>query len=324
MKRLGKTLVGIFLFVIFLGNSMSEAAPRHLRSVWGNGIQNVDLADAAAALHCSLRQSPSQVTLIQGINRLIFYPDKRYAFFNGIRVNLCYPVLVRRGRLYIGKADCENVLTPFLSPGTLYRHSISRIVLDPGHGGRDQGTIGLHLQEKTVTLNLAKRVAEILRVYGYNVTLTRTRDVWLPLDARSAFANRIKADLFVSIHANAVADHSVHGIETFCMTPEGAASSNNGKPVSKHYPGNRNGLRNFLLAYRVQRTVLKRTGAADSGVKFARFAVLRELNCPGVLIEAGFLSNRKEEANLRNSAYLDNVARGIAAGILNYHRSLAR
>ena len=303
---------------------MVEAAPQRLRAVWANGTRCLDLGDAAAAYGGSVSNGSSQTVLTAGRKRLVFYPDKRYAHFDGLRVNLCNPLLVKNGRSYLGQLDYDNVLVPFLDSGTRYRQQLGTIVLDPGHGGRDQGTAGSRLLEKAATLNLANRVAKILRTYGYKVEMTRTRDAAVSLDERSNFANRRGADLFVSIHVNSAQDRSVRGVETFCMTPEGAASSNSGRPDARRYPGNRNCPRNFLLACDVQRALLMRTGAEDRGVKFARFAVLREINCPGILVEVGFLSNRSDEANLGNPDYLDKLARGIASGILNYHRSFAR
>lgn len=324
MKRFGKTLLFLVLFAASAGGALVDAAPRRPRAVWANGVRYLDLGDAAAAYGGSVVNGSSQAVLTAGRKRLVFYPDKRFAHFDGLRVNLCNPVLVRSGRSYLGQLDHANVLTPFLDSGTRLRHSVGTVVLDPGHGGRDQGTAGSRLLEKAVTLNLANRVAKILRTYGYKVEMTRTRDAAFSLDARSDFANRKGADLFVSIHVNSAQDRTVRGVETFCMTPEGAASSNSGKPEARRYPGNANNQRNFLLACSLQRSLLARTGTEDRGVKFARFAVLRGINCPGVLVEVGFLSNRGDEANLGNSAYLDKLARGIASGILNYHRSFAR
>ena len=324
MKRFWKISLLLLLFAVCSGGALLEAAPQRLRSVWANGVRYLDLSDAVAAYGGSASSDSSQAVVTVGKRRLVFYPDKRYAIFDGLRVNLCNPLLTRGGRVYLGQLDHANVLTPYLSSGRRYRHPVTKIVLDPGHGGRDQGTAGSRLLEKAVTLNLSNRVAKILRTYGYRVELTRTRDVALSLDERSAYANRTGADLFVSIHANASSDRTVRGIETFCMTPEGAASSNSGKPDSRRYSGNANNEQNFLLAYDVQRALLARTGAEDSGVKFARFAVLRGINCPGALVEVGFLSNRSDEANLGNPVYLDKLARGIASGILNYHRSLGK
>ncbi len=323
MKFFGTSLFSLLLFALFLGGAVcADAAPR---AVWANGLRHVDLSDAATALGGSAVSGKTQVILVHEKRRFILYPDKRFIHLDGLRINLCHPLLMRNGRAYLGQIDYNTVLIPLLSSGKQYRHPIRKIVLDPGHGGRDQGASGSRMLEKTITLNLSNRVAKILRAYGYKVELTRTRDTMLSLGARSAYSNRAKADLFVSIHVNSTQDRSVRGIETFCMTPEGATSSNSGGPPdSKRYAGNANNACNFLLAYHLQRSLLGRTSATDRGVKFARFAVLRDVTMPAALVEVGFLSNSEDAANLGSSAYLDKLARGIAAGILNYHRSLAK
>ncbi|MBS1369616.1 MAG: N-acetylmuramoyl-L-alanine amidase [Lentisphaeria bacterium] len=324
MKFFRNRILPLLLFFAFFGGAVLDAAPARLRSIWSGGRRSVHLLDAAAGLSAVALRSAAQITLSKGKERLVFYPARRYASFNNVRVNLCHPLLMQGQNPYLGKVDCDNMLVPFLGAKTPYKHRVGKIVLDPGHGGRDQGTAGQRLQEKTITLNLANRVAGILRAYGYRVELTRTRDTTLSLDARSAYANRTGADLFVSIHVNSAADRGVRGIETFCLTPEGAASSNSGKPDGRSYAGNAKNPNNFLLAYNLQRSMLVQTRAEDRGVKFARFAVLRDIRCPGALVEVGFVSNRSDEANLGSAAYQDKLARGIAAGILNYHRSLAR
>lgn len=324
MRRFRNTVLPLLLFGVFFGSALLDAAPVRLRSIWAAGRRSVHLLDAASGLGATVSRSAAQIALSRGKERLVFYPDRRYAAFNSVRVNLCYPLLMQKTNPYLAKADYDNLLVPFLGTRLPYKHKIGRIVIDPGHGGRDRGTAGQHLQEKTITLNLANRVANILRAYGYKVELTRTRDATLSLGARSAYANKRGADLFVSIHVNSAADRSVRGIETFCLTPEGAASSNSGKPVASRYAGNAKNPNNFLLAYHLQRAMLLQTRASDRGVKFARFAVLRDIRCPGALVEVGFVSNRSDEANLGSAAYQDKLARGIAAGILNYHRSLSR
>ena len=324
MRRFRNTILPLFFFAVFFGSALLDAAPVRLRSIWASGRRSVHLLDAASGLGAAVSRSASQIALTRGKERLLFYPGRRYASFNNIRVNLCYPLLMQKTNPYLAKVDYENLLVPFLGSRLPYKHKIGRIVIDPGHGGRDRGTAGRRLQEKTITLNLSNRVANILRAYGYKVELTRTRDTTLSLGARSAYANKRGADLFVSIHVNSAADRSVRGIETFCLTPEGAASSNSGQPVTSRYAGNAKNPNNFLLAYHLQRAMLLQTKASDRGVKFARFAVLRDIRCPGALVEVGFVSNRSDEANLGSAAYQDKLARGIAAGILNYHRSLSR
>ena len=324
MRVFRNRILPLLFLGVFFGSAWLDAAPVRLRSIWASGRRSIHLLDAASGLGAAVSRSSAQVTLSRGTNRLIFYPDKRYASFNNVRVNLCYSLLMQKTNPYLAKVDYDNLLVPFLGTRLPYKHKIGKIVIDPGHGGRDRGTAGQHLVEKAITLNLANRVAKILRAYGYKVELTRTRDTTLSLDARSAYANKSGADLFVSIHVNSAADRSVRGIETFCLTPEGAASSNSGSPVSTRYAGNAKNPNNFLLAYHLQRAMLLQTKASDRGVKFARFAVLRDIRCPGALVEVGFVSNRTDEANLGSAAYQDKLARGIAAGILNYHRSLSQ
>lgn len=326
MKRFWNSslFLRIVLPVALFGCAVLSAAPVRPRVLSSNGRKNVNLLDAASVLGASVSRSASQIVLTQGKNCLVFQPDKRYADFNRIRVNLCFSPFLQGNTPYVSQIDYSNVLTPFLGTKSLYKHPVGRIVLDPGHGGRDRGTAGKHLLEKSITLNLTNRVAHILRAYGYKVDLTRTRDATLSLGARSAYANKVKADLFVSIHVNSAADRSVRGIETFCLTPEGAASSNSGKPNFRKYAGNAKNPQNFLLAYSIQQSILAQTSADDRGVKFARFAVLRDTRCPSSLVEVGFVSNRLDEANLGSAAYLEKLARGIALGILNYHHSLSR
>jgi N-acetylmuramoyl-L-alanine amidase len=310
------------LFAVFAG-AVLEAAPIKLRSIWANKIQWIYLPDVAAGLSSAMLATNAQYTFAKGKNQLKLYPAKRYVMINNVRVNLCHPLLIRDKKPYISRLDYENIFLPFLGKKAVYKHKIGTIVIDSGHGGHDRGAAGKKLIEKHVTLNLAGRVANILRQYGYNVKFTRTRDTALSLEQRGAYTQKADADLFISIHVNSAADRSVEGIESFCLTPEGAASSNSGKPDSTRYAGNAKNKNNFLLAYNLQRSMLTHTKATDRGVKFARFAVLRPINCPGVLIEVGFVSNFKEEANLGSAAYQDKLARGIAAGILNYHRSLS-
>ena len=200
----------------------------------------------------------------------------------------------------------------------------TKIVVDAGHGGSTPGATYQGRRESDDALRLAMAVGQILEANGYDVIYTRTSDVSQSVGQKAAIANEEGADLFVSIHVNSAADRSVRGIETFCLTPEGAASSNSGKPVASRYTGTAKNPNNFLLAYHLQRSMLLQTKASDRGVKFARFAVLRDIRCPGALVEVGFVSNRSDEANLGSAAYQDKLARGIAAGILNYHRSLSR
>ena len=252
-----------------------------------------------------------------------FEPEKAGFRFNNVRIAGSFPVRRRSGTFYFSLVDVNAVLRPlFATSQSVRRHALRKIVLDPGHGGFDQGAAGARIIEKNFSLRLAQRTAEILRRCGYTVLLTRNSDRLIPLNNRAAFANASRADIFVSLHCNASPDRRADGIESYCLTPAGAASTNQKRVSTAKCAGNKLDPNNFLLAFELHRALLNRTRANDRGVRRGRFAVLRDLNMPGVLLEVGFLSNPGEETRLRNAAYVEQLARGIAVGIINYHRRI--
>ena len=204
----------------------------------------------------------------------------------------------------------------------MFIHCLIKIIIDPGHGGFDRGASGKKCVEKRIVLQLAFRTAEILRRCGYTVLLTRKTDYLVPLNRRSQIANNHRGDLFISLHCNASTDRRANGVESYCLTPAGVASTNQKRASSVRLPGNKLDSNNFLLACELQKSILHRTGANDRGVRRGRFAVLRNLNMPGVLLELGFISNPAEESKLASSEYREQLARGIAVGIINYHRKI--
>ena len=252
-----------------------------------------------------------------------FEPEKADFRFDNVRIAGSFPVRRKSGGLYFSLLDVNSVLRPlFATPQSVRRHALRKIVLDPGHGGFDRGAAGSRVIEKNFSLRLALRTAEILRRCGYTVVLTRNSDRLIPLNSRAAFANTARADIFVSLHCNASTDPRADGIESYCLTPAGAASTNQKRISTAKCAGNKLDPNNFLLAFELQRALLNRTRANDRGVRRSRFAVLRDLNMPGALLEVGFLSNPAEETRLRNAAYVEQLARGIAVGIINYHRRI--
>lgn len=300
----------------------TDAASVRTITVAGQGYAN--LYDVAMRHSMRFARTKTARVLTSRTDRLTVYQEKRYMFLNGVRISQCFSPILRAGTLYVSSLDLARTLDPLLGSRKGFRHSVRTIMLDIGHGGKDRGAAGKSSFEKDITLRLGRRLAAVLRACGYRVIMTRNSDLYLDLDQRSALQRRYDADLFLSLHINSAADRSVKGIETFCLTPAGAPSSNGGKTVWTKYNGNAFDSNNIVLAYNVQRSLLSRTGAVDRGVKRARFAVLRDIRCPGVLIEVGFLSNRQEELNLNSAAYIEKLARGIADGVIQYHHSLSR
>jgi N-acetylmuramoyl-L-alanine amidase len=203
---------------------------------------------------------------------------------------------------------------------------VTRICLDPGHGGRDSGNhIGSHL-EKAYTLLLAQELAAQLTRAGYKVTLTRNSDNFIELGDRPEIAKKRSADLFISLHFNSAPNSAstVRGAEVYCMTPVGAPSTNaRGEGAGAGwYPGNRLNDKNVFLAYQLQKSVTKSLGAEDRGLHRARFAVLRDATMPAVLIEAGFMSNPSEGRKIFDAGYRRQTAKAIVEGIAAYRNSV--
>ena len=221
---------------------------------------------------------------------------------------------------------------------------IRRIVVDPGHGGHDPGAVGPSgLQEKDVVLAIGLKLRELLRdELGLDVVMTRSTDVFIPLEERTAIANKVNADLFLSVHANAAANRNASGIETYYLnlakTEKAAqlAAKENGTSLEKvsvlqailfdlmaNYKLNDSA----HLADEVQKALHRKVrgqyaDVRNLGVKQGPFYVLVGATMPSILVESAFLSNVQEEARLKDPAYLEMTAEGILEGVRGYISSL--
>lgn len=175
----------------------------------------------------------------------------------------------------------------------------SVVVIDPGHGGRDPGAVGRGgIQEKEIVLDISRQVASILAQSGVQAIMTRNSDIEIDLQPRVNIAERAKASLFVSIHANAISMSrpDVNGLETY------------------YYQSG------LGLAQAIHSNVLRSANVADRRVRQARFYVLRRTSMPSVLVETGFVTGATDAANFGSSAHRQRIAQGIANGILQYLR----
>jgi len=260
----------------------------------------------------------------KGLPDLFAEKNREYVYVGGAKVFLDDNIDSKKGKLTVTRLDYDKVLVPLFWRLPPQLPGSKRIVIDPGHGGKDPGKLNTSLgyEEKAATLDTAIRLKLLLEKRGFEVVLTREKDVFIELADRAAAANKAKADLFVSLHYNggAAGDATSAGIETYCLTPPGQYSTNkaSGKADITAEAGNRFDTFNLLLAWNVHRSVLKATGAEDRGVRRARFAVLRPLNCPGILVEGGFISSRAEGAQIANATYRQKLAEAIAEGVLAY------
>ena len=259
--------------------------------------------------------------------------------------HLNYPVDIYQGTVAVPSklADIldnlivkDYYLKPQLVPGR-----IKKIVIDAGHGGSDPGAIGkTGIREKVINLDIAKRLASILKESGIQVMLTRSTDSAVSLERRVEIANSAKADLFISIHSNANRVSSLNGFEIYYLAPRSddykrllltansarldfdpacfSSRSTNLKAIlwDMIYTSNRS--ESIRLSRAICRTIDRNLETKVIGIKHAGFYVLKGVRIPAVLIELGFLSNSDEERLLKNSYYRQQIAEAIAQGISDY------
>jgi len=214
------------------------------------------------------------------------------------------------------------------------------VILDPGHGGRDPGAIGPRgTKEKTITLDIAKRVKKYLEREGYRVLLTRTKDKYVSLRTRAEFANKNKGDIFVSIHCNAAPYvKGANGLETYFLAEakttwaRAVAMRENASLRYDEKEGLKGDIdliltdlaqneflkESSLLAELIQESTAKVTKLRNRGLNQAGFYVLKWCFMPSVLVETAFISNRREENLLRTPAFREKLAKGISQGIIKF------
>jgi N-acetylmuramoyl-L-alanine amidase len=291
-----------------------------------NGHSYTPLADWARVNGYQPAKSSQRNTVAYSkqTSRLVFEKDSHVAEINGVNVALSFPVAADKGQFLIAQLDLGKTVEPLIFPWKANDKKITTIVIDPGHGGRDPGNrYGWHY-EKTYTLLLATELSRQLKAAGFNVILTRTKDQYIDLDSRPDIANRRGADLFVSLHFNATESgrNSVSGVETYCITPVGASSSNAEGKGAGHgaTPANALEKESLLLAYQVQKTLVKSLSAEDRSVRRARFAVLRDAKMPAILVESGYMTHPTEGKKIFTAAYQKQAAAAIVKGILDYQQ----
>jgi N-acetylmuramoyl-L-alanine amidase len=260
-------------------------------------------------------REPDHVVLRDSLNSVLFFGgDRGRAYANGMPIAVGDAVVRVDGIYYVPEQLVEEVRSvlrrvpadrppvviepkPRVRPKRSRRPRANglRVVVDPGHGGRDPGARAVtgH-SEKWINLSVAKKLAAVLEKRGYDVRLTRTKDVFVELNRRAAIANQVGADLFVSIHADACGTPSVRGSSVYIC--RGASP------------------RSGALAGALVRA-LKNAPLPARGLRRADFRVLVRTRCPAVLVECGFLTNRTDARLLLNRSVQDRIVETLADGI---------
>lgn len=231
-------------------------------------------------------------------------------------------------------------------PSVLYAAAdgpASVIVLDPGHGGEDTGAVGPGgVAEKDINLKVALMLAGKLRErLGCEVLLTRAEDVFISLEARTAFANASNAEVFISIHANATSKKDVNGVETYFLSfeatdedarraaafensvsgllPKGAEGAGDLDTILMDLVQTGSHHESSKLAEELLTSMLNGTGKENRGIKQAPFLVLIGATMPAVLVEVGFISNPSEEKRLSSPKEQSRIADSIMEGVVRYY-----
>jgi len=241
---------------------------------------------------------------------LLFMYDNGKVYVNGSSVASVGPVVDVNGTYYVSEILLSQI-RPYLQSGQSTwtptpppsptpwtpRTNIRRVVIDPGHGGKDPGAISyLGHHEKDIVLQISRRLASILQRRGVEVIMTRRDDTFVELEERAAIANRADADLFVSIHADSHNDRVHQGFTVYVAR----SASNTSRQVGRSLEN-----------------TLSRIGIPSKGLRSADYRVLVQTRCPAVLVETGFLSNPNEAAMLLDGNYQERIASAIAEGIIN-------
>jgi len=288
--------------------------------------------------------------MTSGPHELRLSPQMPVALMDGLPQPLGAPPLMDQGRLLLPEKLWTDHLfrwkaeAPPPLPGAGSRLRV--ITIDAGHGGHDPGASGrFGLKEKTVTLDVARRLADLLRRDGFQVIMTRTDDRFISLPGRPAIANRGGADLFISVHANASRSRSAAGFEAYYLSeatddnaraleaaenaalPEevGGSVSSGSEAILWDLLYTEHRAESSELATHICRGMSGCSLVSRSrGIKSARFAVLKGARMPSVLVEVGFISHPGEEAHLRMPEYRQRIAEGIRRGVLAFRNEMER
>lgn len=292
--------------------------------------------------------------LNRGLHKISLRIGDTMALVDGEAQYLRHPVDLYQGMVVVPLKFKEQVLdvlfpdivSPYKKEIALVKIKIKKVVVDPGHGGTDPGAIAASgLREKDVNLDIAKRLSRILGLDAIDVVMTRSSDRYVSLSGRVDIANRVRPDLFLSIHANANRVKSLNGFEVYYVSSKVSDSSralSSAKSLALNIDSSCFASRSLdlkatlwdmiytfsraesiNLGERICRVVENNLDARVLGVKAANYYVLKGVSHPAVLIEVGFLSNTNEERKLRNGFYRQKIAEAIAEGLRKYAAELA-
>jgi len=320
-----------------------------------SGVRYVSLNNFCYAnnLNCDIDAITKISTITDGTKTVKIMPDSDISLIDGYKKTFSHEVRAKGDLIYIPPSLASYLEATVFKIRPEVRivspYTIRKIVIDAGHGGKDPGAVGRYykVKEKDVVLDIAKELKKELKKKGnFDIVMTRETDTFISLWKRSDIANKNKADLFISIHANASRSTRPKGFEVYYLSDATddsaralAAAENEVIAFETNSSDNKpdylnptvwdmtlseNRDESIELAKFICNSAKKDLGVRDRGAKSARFYVLKGTMMPAVLVEVGFLSNKQEEWKLRKSSYRKEAAKAIAKGILAYKNKYER
>lgn len=246
-----------------------------------------------------------------GAVTLVFGPGSRELSIHGLRCMLSHPTQPDgQGDIQISKTDWLKLIDPVLRPTYISnRRVVKTVILDPGHGGHDAGTVTDHVRESHVTLMVASKLASELKKRGVEVRLTRDANHHVSDQSRVDLAAQAADAIFISLHVNS-GRSDVRGVETYTVTPA--------EPGEDKRPANEYDSANAALAVALQAALVHKAEAKDGGVRRARYSLLSSLNCPAALVELGYATHEEEAEKLNDDEYQTRLALALADGITSF------
>ena len=288
----------------------------HVREV--DGIEYVPLEDLRSfyklmPLQPKGRKVAGQRLVGNGEVELSFGPAPREVFIQERLCVLTYPVHEdASGDLLVSRLDVVQLIEPVLRPVYIQnRRAVRTVVLDPGHGGHDTGTVTPYAREADVTLSVATRLGAELQKRGYEVRYTQEQNQYQSSQARVDKANAAPAAVFVSLHLNS-GRSDVKGVQTYTLAP----AEKNEKPM----PGHEFSQSSMALAMALQSSLVEKVGAEDGGCRRAHYSLLNSLQCPGVMVELGYATHPEEGTRLSTEEYQLKLVEALAMGIDSFAR----
>jgi len=317
----------IFISLVIFTACLSAAFAGDWTLIKYQGRDHVTLDNVAHFYNLdSIQRASNNITMTGGARSLRGALGSNELYINNLKFILSYPIEEADGHLIISRMDLTKVIEPVMRPSKIKgAELVNTIILDPGHGGFDNGATSVWGNEKNFALDVALRAREALQQMGFKVFMTRQSDVFIPLEDRVRYANQFSNALFISIHFNS-GGTSASGLETYTLAPRGVPSmAADGPRLSDFDPcaGNVCDAENMALATAAHASMVYHSQFYDRGIKRARFVVIRDIKIPGVLVEGGFLSNPEDSRKIATTAYRQQMAMSIANAVRNYRSAVS-